>query len=151
MAAVTASEVKSALAPVLKLDEAEMPAYWDGICEHAADFAFWQVRDALLSRGFRLTEDVVPWDRLHEFTRDLALWKALNLGGAYDVVPKDTRDALDRREELETVLVYVGGLWVRPAGDMPGQAASAGPTVAQNSGVFPFSDDPDDWDHGIQV
>ncbi len=151
MAAAAAEDVKTALSDLLKLDETDMPSYWGGVCSRAAAYAYQVCRDALLSRGF-LPEHVAAWDRLEEFTLDVALWKALNAGGAYDAVPKETLEGFDRREELEEVLVFVGDEWIKPTGDRPGTAASAGPTVAQTGGVFRWDDGPDAGpDYGIQI
>ncbi len=151
MPAATAPEVMDALADVIKQDVGSLAGYWAGHCQRASAFAYQEARDGLLSRGF-LIAHVTGWDRLFEFTVELAVWKALHLGGAYDAVPKETLEGLDRREDLKSVLVYVNGIWIKPVGDQPGLAASAGPTVAQNSGVFRFDDGPDAWpDYGIRV
>lgn len=161
MAAATAAQIRTLLAAVLKMDESgpnAMPDYWDAHCEAAATAAYYQCRDGLLSRGF-LPEHVAAWDRLYEFTLHLGVREALLLGGAYADAGAQTVERLERKADelagneqkgIKPVLVFVGDEWIKPAADRPGQAAGAGPTVAQASGVFRF-DDSDPIDKGIPI
>ena len=149
MAAVTAAQLKSSAANMLKFkDEDEMPAYYDDLCARASEYAYNEVKGGLLRRGFRLTEDIAQWDRLYEFTLDLGLWKVLILSGAYSGFDGATIQALDRRKELSDVLVFVNGTWVQVATGAPGTTTTAGPSKS-DGGIFGYDDTQDnlgfDW------
>lgn len=145
----SAAEVKAALARLLKVSEAEMPAYWDGVCAQAAAFGSGEAAARLLRRGFD-EQTAHSWDRRFEFTLDLSLWKAIMLGGAYSSFAPETVRALDRREELGEALVFVGGVWVRPALGDAAQAMTGGPRSADAEGVFNWQPDEDPVNYGIE-
>ncbi len=119
MAFVTAGAVKTAIAAAIKTPEANLQSYWD---QHAADavaYARLDVYGALGQRGFS-TEDVDSWDALEAVSKSLALWWALNLGGALSAFDPKFVTNLDRREELETVRLQDGaGADVQPANLIP--------------------------------
>ncbi len=151
MATVTAAQLHTSLGNVLKLtDEASLPAYWDSVVDEAATFAYNEVRGALEARGFKLA-DVLAWDRLFEVTRDLGLWRSIVMGGVYAKFDAEVIKALDRRQELRTILVAVNDLYVKPAVGEAGMAATGGPLLDDNNTTFSYKGGSDNGPHnGIQ-
>ncbi len=148
MAAATAAQIKTALSNVLKFSsESVMPDYYDDLASRAATFAYQQVATRLCNRGYRQTEDVDAWDELAQFTLDLGLWKALTQSGSYDERVKSLMESLDRREELDTVILMVNRVFIRPPADQAGTVAFGG-IINQNSGIFRL-DESDEVDLGI--
>ncbi|HEX8158775.1 MAG TPA: hypothetical protein VF526_15425 [Solirubrobacteraceae bacterium] len=144
MAAATTIQVRKSLAAQLKLsDQSELGQHWDDTIDRALLFAVQEVYGRLLARGFRLDEEIRAWDRLGEFTLDLAVWKSIMLGGIYAGFDPAALAALDRRAELASVYVFVNGdlVEIRPAMGKPGTAMTGGPMARDASGVF-------DWQPG---
>lgn len=107
---VTDVQLKDAVKALLKRLNAErLVAYWNDLVPAANQFAFNEIQRALTSRGFTAAA-IAAWDHGAEFQRDLALWKCGVDGSAHF---KDNEGELlahlDRREELLTVPVLVGG------------------------------------------
>ncbi len=148
-ALLTDAQVKAALAPMLKFASvSDLPSYWDGVIQRAHAEAYSTIVRTLLGRGF-YPADIAAWDEASQFEMDLSLFNAILRGGVYGQYEKEM-EKLDRAEELKSVLVAVGGVWVKPPSGNAGQAASSGGIVTQDAGVFNWSDDPADPDHGIR-
>ncbi len=150
---ITAAQLRTAVASVLKISEVDLPQWWDSVTTQAANFAEQEIKGKLLARGYDLLVpgsnlDITHWDRNYEFSRDLGVWKSLILGGAYQSVPPDILAALDRRQELRDVVVTVAGLWVKPSGDKP-DLVRTGRLGLTDGGIFSFDED-DDPHYGIQ-
>jgi len=137
----TDAAVKTAVAALLKIGGAALPDYWDAIIPSAHTAAYQDVLGRLLIRGFTKAQ-VDSWDRGAEFELDIACYWALARGGAYSDYGNETLRALDRREELDTVLVFAGGIWIKPTGDQPGLITSAGPSAEGGLFNFPDPEDP---------
>jgi hypothetical protein len=120
VAALTDAEVKDLLAAQLKMAPNDLPGLYEKIVPRAHLFGYQECLGRLMRRGFTQAQ-VDAWDRLAEFEGDLSIWKALLMAGAYAGFDRDTLAALDRREELDTVLVFDAGVYVDPA------TAEAGP------------------------
>lgn len=147
MAAITAAELLTALSDRLKSTSAiELPAYWAGtIVPQAVTAGYQDVLGALLARGFSKAQ-VDAWDRLGEFHLSQALyWALVNGGATLDQAHPDALKALDRREDLKSVLVFANGVWVQPPAGNPGLVVTAGPDAS--GGVFSWPD-PDDSNLG---
>lgn len=125
-----------------------MPASWDDLCARGASYGNSEVIGRLLTRGFRLDEDILLFDRFTEFATDLACWKALILGGGYGAFDAKTLQALDRHEELKTAYVFVADnlVEVKPASGRPGTTVTGGPI---DNGGAQFNYDPTQKDSGI--
>lgn len=152
MPVATAAEIKTALSSHLKVAESDMASYWTAITTRAALFAAQEVYGRLLARGFRMTEDILRWDRLSEVTLDLGCWKSIMSGGVYAGFDPEALKSLDRREELASVYVFVNGDLVervQPATGQPGTVVTGGPMAADPGGVFNFEPAPDDPHSGI--
>lgn len=142
----TASVIRTALAGVLKMKEGDMPSYYETHIPAALNAAYYEVLGKLLARGFTQA-NILAFDRGAEFEKDIALFWCLVRSGAYAGFDGATLQALDRRKELETVLVFVSGVWIQPASGEAGTVTTAGPSVG-NTGVFAYDDSEDDL--GIQ-
>lgn len=120
---ISSSQLLTAVSSILKIAESALPGYWSSVTVQAANFAEQEIKGRLLKRGYPLTDpsnkDITHWDRNYEFSRDIGLWKALILGGAYESQARETLDALNRCAEVDTVIVTVLGEWVKPSGDKP--------------------------------
>lgn len=144
MAQITGAQIHTALASQLKMDETSLPPSWDDLCSRGATYANGAIIGTLLSRGFRLDEEILLWDRYTEFAADLGVWKAMMLGGGYGSFDAKALNALDRHEELKTVYVFVGETLVEPPMGAPGVTASGGPLQNDPNSVFP-------WDPGDPI
>lgn len=136
--AITDLAVSAGLAAVLKIDEGDLPDYYSALIGQAHLAAHQTIVGILLGRGF-LREQIDGWDRLAEFELDLSLWNILVRTGAYQSMDPTAVRTLDRRAELAEVVVFVGGVWVRPASGQPGTATSSGP-MATGAGAFTYDD-----------
>ncbi len=135
MAAATASAIKSRLAGLLKVGEATLAAYWTDHCNQSATFADQETKGRLYKRGF-IPTDVANWDRLYEVTLDLGLWRAIMLGGVFSSFDATVIKALDRREELDSILVFVNGIWVQPPAGNAGMTSTGGPLANDPGAIF---------------
>src|SRR5262245_1406238 len=115
MAWPTSAEVKTALAGLLKVAEAELPALFDGIVDASNKAAQDDLNRILALKGYSAGQ-IALWDQQLSWGRDLALWwcvvKGAGLGDYDDRFVK----ALDRRKELEqAVAILIGGVPTAPA------------------------------------
>jgi hypothetical protein len=147
MAYITNTELLTAVADRVKVTNPdELPAWWAStVVPQAVTAGYQDILGALLNRGFSKAQ-VDAWDRRVEFNFSQSLyWALVNGGAAADVAQPDALKALDRREELKTVLVFVSGVWVQPPAGNPGLVTTAGPNLS--GGVFGWPD-PSDGDLG---
>lgn len=86
---------------------------WAAIITDSNQSATNEIYSALLDRDYAFG-DAQGWDRAIEFNTDLALYWALTKGGATGDFEDKFINALDRRAELKTCAVTVGGILVRP-------------------------------------
>lgn len=122
--------------------------FWATLITAANIQAYQIIVDTLLQRGWSKTI-IDQWDRGAEFQRDIGVWKCLTQGSAmspqqYSNVALST---LDRRSELKTVAVTIGGVW-QEAGEIYGQpqtgpGAISFPPNPYNCG--PYSDRSNWW------
>lgn len=137
MAALLDTDVLADLADVLKQAAADLPDHWGRIVPRAHASAVQEIYGRLLNRGFTAAQ-VDAWDRVEEFERDLSLYWCLVRGGAYGQIDEAALKALDRRKELDAVLLFINGVWVKPTGDQPGLVSTSGPSL--DGGVFNYPD-----------
>jgi len=131
---VSDGQVLTMVADVLKVQPADLPAFWAAtIVPQANERAFATIQSELLRRGFT-ADQVDAWDRRVEVNRDLAIYYALRRGGAYAGYDEATVQSFDVRADLKTELLSVSGVWVKPVGDFPGLVATAGPSAY--GGIF---------------
>lgn len=148
----TAAQITTALTKVLKMaSESDLAPYYTdegGLIDQSLAAANAEVVGRLLARGFRYAEDVLLWDRAAELEKDICLYWCLLRGGAYGSVDPLALKSLDRRAELDTILVTVNNVWVQPASGQPGTITTSGPRAGDASGVFDW-DATDETDRGI--
>lgn len=144
MAFNTDATVKTALAAILKIDESALPSYWDTIITQAINDAYYEILGRLLRRGYSQSQ-ITSWDRGASYELGMALRQCIIRGGAYDGFNERVIEALEKAEDLDTVLVFVSGEWVRPPEGNPGLVASGGPSA--DGGIFNWPD-PDDANLG---
>lgn len=149
MAAATSAQIKTALANLLKVTEASLADHWEAISVQAQTFADQEVKGRLYRRGFTAA-NVADWDRLFEVTLDLGLWRCIMLGGVYSGFDANVIKALDRRDELDGILVFVNGEWVQPPMGQPGTITTAGQMAEDPGGVFNWNPRDDPNKYGIE-
>lgn len=113
MAAVTGSELFSAVAARLKMAESEMADYWQTICDEAATAALVDVQAVFQKRGYTAAQ-VNSADSLNHWTKTLGLYWALLHGGAYSGFEAETLKGLDIRKGLENTPLVVNGAFLPP-------------------------------------
>lgn len=116
MAYTDPAAVDAALAFHLKqdgTDESPSPALRPGALADAIDWAYSAIVSRLLSRGYSQSQ-VDAWDYRVEFNKSVAIYWLLvnvaNLDASTVWV-----DKFDRRAELDTLSLIVGGVVVTPA------------------------------------
>lgn len=117
---VTNMQVQTAIASRLKLtDVTKVPASVIAMITDAINRGYQDIVSKLQGRGYTAGQ-VAAWDRAYEFNLDLAMfWTAvqsMNLEADDLWVQK-----LDRRKELDSVAVMIGGNLVNPGTTGGGQ------------------------------
>lgn len=112
---VSDATIKAELKDSLGID-AYRDTGWDAIIARSNIAAQNAIRGALIGRGFN-DDQVNAWDRAEEFNVDIALFWALYKKGvsSEDDTLATRFAALDRRAELATVDVTVGGVVQQPS------------------------------------
>lgn len=102
----TDAALKTAVAGRLKQSESDLPDYWDEIVSKANTAAYQEIVSRLTARGY--SQAVInAWSRGNEFQHDIGLFWALVHGGGYSEADDRFINKLDRRNELDTVLVEI--------------------------------------------
>ncbi len=113
---ITDAQLKTKLASNLKVaDETTLPAGWDGIITDSNSSAYQDIVSHLLNRGFTSVQ-INQWDRGAEFESDIGLFWCLVKGAGLHGNDPTFINKLDRRAELDTVSVTIGGEIVLPGG-----------------------------------
>lgn len=143
--AVTAGDVLQRVADALKKDVGALQSYWTNHVTGALTYATQEVQGRLVARGFTLAQ-VAAWTRRDEFVSDIALFRALVLGGMLEGFDKTWLDAIDRRKELARVQVFTDDGHVNPGAgsDAPG-VVGTGNIVSHGRGEI-FSEGADGED-----
>jgi len=111
------SEFTTHVAASLKVASSDLASYWSEIAGKAHQSAYYDIRGALINRGFSAAQ-VDAWERGAEFERDIGLWWAIIRGGRPAHIDDQMMEALDRRMELKTVAVEVSsGAAQEPGGN----------------------------------
>lgn len=136
------TELLTALANQLKASSPnELPAYYAAdLIGRSNTAAYQEIVGRLRARGYTQTQ-VDGWDRGEEFQLAIGLYFCLVNSGAYGGFDPMAMQALDRRKELDKVIVFVNGEFIRPSGDEPGLIVTSGPSTTGSVFNFP---DPDD-------
>jgi len=111
---ITDAYLKTRVADVLKVDETTMPPFWDNHVHNGNVSAYQDLIGILTGRGFTQSQ-IAAFDRGAEYQESLGLYWALLYGGALGAYGEGW-ERLDRRKELQTVMVMAGGIWQLPGG-----------------------------------
>ena len=114
MAFINDSQLKDELHSTLGKAPGEMSSKWDNIVRRSNVSAYQDIVSRLVARGFSKAQ-VDLWDRGAEFNVDIGLYWCLVKGGGLEAYDDKFINKLDRREELDTVLVTTSGVIVTPA------------------------------------
>lgn len=134
---VTADALEARLRGVLNVTALDAATAWDHILPDAARAGNNAVVGGLSARGYS-RKQIFAWDRAEEFAADIALFWALVKGG----VGRDDPEmpaliaALDRRAELETAAVTVGGESVEPGAGGSAGVIRSGVVERQTGDLF---------------
>lgn len=122
MSFITDSQLLTRLAGVLKVDPEELPvqsAYWLPIVSDSRKSAWNDILGQLVGvRGYSQSQ-VASWDRGSEIEIDLGLFWCLVKGAGLHEFNDTFIKHLDRREELKTMPITIGGVVVAPGGAQP--------------------------------
>ena len=136
-APITTAEMSQRVADFLSVDVAGLPAKWATIIDDSVKSAAAEVLGAFKARGFSDAQ-YAGWDRSREYVIDIAVFWALTKGGSLANYSDAFLRKLDRRSELATVAVTVGGVIVQPGATQ----TVAGPAVGRlNETGYRFSMD----------
>lgn len=111
---ITDEALKTKLLDLLQKAEVDTSGAWDTIITDANLAAEWDIKQALSGRGFSASQ-IASWDGATVYNVDLALFWALVKGGVTKSYQPVFIEKLDRREELKTVTVTIGGVAVNPS------------------------------------
>jgi hypothetical protein len=101
---IDSAELTTILEGALKVSAGALPDYWAKIVTDALASAYRDIRGALIQRSFTAAQ-VDAWDRGAEYQRDIGLYWCLVRGAGMHGYDDRFIKMLDRRKELETVLV----------------------------------------------
>lgn len=87
------------------VSDEELQSPFGVIVPKANAFAYREIRQRLLARGYR-TADIDAWDRREEFALDLGTWFCLR-SAASTQENTDWIDKFDRRDELDSIVLTV--------------------------------------------
>jgi hypothetical protein len=138
---ISDTELTTFVGDQLKTSVSQLPAYYTSTILPRANTAAWQeIQGRLLARGFSASQ-IAAWDRGAEFQADLGTFWAITHSGFYAGFDKETLKLMDRREELDKVQVFTGGVWVRPD-DSQGNTNQGSPITTGNIFNWPDPYDP---------
>lgn len=117
--------------------------FWQTICDQACSDAYGYIVRGLTARGYGSASQVPLWDDGANFQKAIGAFLALETGGALGAYDDKFVEKLDRREELKTVQVTIGGKWQAPDGTGGSPFAITGGQLDSSGDEFvPF--DPND-------
>lgn len=113
---ISDADLKSALADMLGKTSASLVGKWTDIVTAANVAAANDIAQRLLARGYSAAQ-IDAWDYRAVFNRDIGLFWALVKGGGLADYSDVGINKLDRRKELDTLAVLIGGAVALPAVD----------------------------------
>ena len=139
---ITSATLTQAIADRLKLANGvgDLQQWTYSIIADALTASYQEILGRLLRRGFTLAQ-ANSFDRGAEFQNDLGVYYFWTRTGIYGGNNVDAVKALDRRKELNSVIVFNAGVWVDPPQAAAGQAVVG----RQDDGMFGW---PHRWDCG---
>ncbi len=119
---LTDAAVLQSVADLLKVDVASLPAYWTNVVAEAHAAAYNEMVGRLLDRGYTLAQ-ITAWDQGVFYERMISLFWALTNGAGTSAFDPKFINQFDRRKDLDTVLLAVAGVYIKPGNmdvDAPG-------------------------------
>lgn len=110
---VTDSAIRQRLASLLKTDAGKVPAYWDIIISDSNLAAYQEIVGRLAERGYDAGQ-IASWDRGSEFEIDIGLFWSLVKGAGLHAYDDKFIKNLDRRAEIDDVIVLAAGVIILP-------------------------------------
>lgn len=129
---VTDAVVLGRVCDLLGVNVGNLPPKWQTIVQNSNTSAYQEILGRLITRGYTPAQ-INLWDRGAEFQTDLALFWSLTKGGALSNYSDVFLKALDRRKDLDTVILFIGQAW-KATGDTPGTIGSG--AVSGSGDVF---------------
>lgn len=128
---LTDSDIQARLAAVLKVDQADLDPYWVGVLIPDCHLnAYNEIVTRLSARGFSMSA-ITSWDRGKEFESAISLyWLLVQGAGLHDYSDQAVK-ALDRRGELDKILLTTGGAEIVPDITNEGKTIGSG-TLNEN-------------------
>lgn len=119
---VTDAVVLGRVSDLLGVNVSNLPPKWQTLVQNSNTSAYQEILGRLITRGYTPAQ-INAWDRGAEFQTDLALFWTLTKGGGLANYSDVFLKALDRRKDLDTVILFVGQQW-KATGDTPGTIGS---------------------------
>ena len=121
----TEIQLRGRLCDLLSTDPAALPAKFESVVADSFRAASNDVAGALLARGFAPGQ-IATWDRAAEYVLDIGLFWCLTKAGLLGNYSDLFVTKLDRRKELLTTPLMVGGALVAPGSSAEGFAVGGG-------------------------
>jgi len=115
MSFLSDATLKTELAAVLKQAEGSLPALWTPIIARANAAAYGEIVRRFAARGFSLGQ-IAQCDHGAEYQLHLGLWWALVHGAGLSDASDRWIVRFDRRAELDTAPLLIGGVPAVPTG-----------------------------------
>lgn len=125
MAKADDEQLRGRFADLLSKDPASLPAKFESVVADSFRAAANDVTGLLLARGFSAGQ-VAAWDRSAEYVLDIGLFWCLTKAGLLGNYSDLFVAKLDRRKELLTTPVMVGGVLVSPGSSADGFGVGGG-------------------------
>lgn len=138
---ITTEVLSQALADMLKKSVEDLADYYTRIVPAANQAAADDITYRLMARGYSLAQ-IDQWDQRVTFNTDLGLFWALTKAGGLGDYSDQWVNKLDRRKELDTIALFVGGSVVLPGEDADGSGfAVGGGRLSEDGYRFNFDTD----------
>ena len=129
------ADLKAAVASLLSKAPADLPSLWDGIITRANADAYGDIKRRLAVRGYTIAQ-IDAWDDGAEFQHSIGLfWTLSRAAGLHDYNDKFV-NRLDRRAELDEVVVLTGAEVVIPGNTTTAETMGTGRIKTQPQDVF---------------
>lgn len=102
------TDLEEQVKAVLEITGTNLNTAWQDLIPYALQRARGIITRALATKGYTSAQ-IDAWDDLTEFHRDQSVYEILVNASAEQPADQTTIDKLDRREELATVAVMIGG------------------------------------------
>lgn len=125
---ITDAELRGAMAHSLKVTDAGLAAdaAWPDIITESNQSACDDITSILLGRGYTIGQ-IDLWDRRVEFNKDLGRYWSFVRGNCANTYSDVLINKLDRRKDLEKVVIMTDGILILPGGGSAGEGPTDSP------------------------